>query len=91
MVLALKKVQRYQKSTELLIRMLQLLRLVREVAQNYQSHLHFQQAMIMGLQEVSDIFSGPFQGHNFMCIYTKRVTIMPKDIYFTHCIQGERL
>ena len=47
---ALREIRRYQKSTELLIRKLPFQRLVREIAQDFKTHLRFQSAAIGALQ-----------------------------------------
>ena len=48
---ALREICRYQKTTELLIRKLPFIRLVREIAQDFKTDLRFQAAAIGALQE----------------------------------------
>ncbi|XP_018874475.2 histone H3.3A-like [Gorilla gorilla gorilla] len=62
---ALREIRHYQKSTELLIRKLPFQRLVREIAQDFKTDLHFQSAAI---------------DTNLCAIHATRVKIMPKDI-----------
>ena len=50
---ALREVRRYQKSTDLLIRKAPFQRLVREIAQDFNSDLRFQSTAVLALQEVS--------------------------------------
>ncbi|XP_075813128.1 histone H3.3A-like [Microtus pennsylvanicus] len=55
-------------------------RLVREIAQDFKTDLHFQSAAIGALQEASEIYLvGLFEDTKLCVIHAKRVTIMPKD------------
>ena len=88
---ALCEIRRYQKSTELLIRKLPFARLVREIAQDFQTNLRFQREAIAALQEAGEAYLvGLFEDMNLCTIHAKRVTIMPKDIQLAHRIRGER-
>ena len=84
------EIQRYQRSTELLIKKLPFQRLVREVAQDYKTNLQFQSSAIMALQEAAEAFLvGLFEDTNLCAIHAKRVTIMPKDIQLACHIRGD--
>ena len=89
---ALQEIQRYQKSTELLLRKLPFQRLVRELAQDMgKSQIRFQSGAIMALKEASEAYLvGLLEDSNLCAIHTKRATIMPKDIQLAHRIRGER-
>ncbi|XP_051801948.1 uncharacterized protein LOC110971198 [Acanthochromis polyacanthus] len=88
---ALREIRRYQKSTDLLIRKLPFQRLVREIAQDFKTHLHFQISAVMALQEASEAYLvGLFEDTNLCAIHAKRVTIMPKDIQLARLICGKR-
>ena len=88
---ALQEIQRYQKSTELLIRKMPFQRLVREIAQDFKIYLRFQSGAILALQEASEAYLvGLFEDSNLCAIHAKRVTIMTKDIQLAWCIWGER-
>ena len=88
---ALREIRRYQKSTDLLIRKQPFQRLVREVAQDFQSDLRFQSHAIMALQEASEAYLvSLFEDTNLCAIHAKRVTIFPKDIQLARRIRGER-
>ena len=88
---ALHEVRRYQKSTELLIRQPPFQRLVREIAQGFNTDLRFQSAAIGALQEASEAYLvGLFEDTNLCAIHAKRVTVMPKDIQLGRRIRGER-
>ena len=95
---ALKQIRQYQKSTELLIRMLPFQRLVREIASDSEviklplcGKVRFQSAAIMALQEAAEAYLiGLFEDSNLCAIHAKRVTIMPKDIQLARRICGER-
>ena len=95
---ALKQIRQYQKSTELLIRKLPFQWLVREIAGDSEiitsplcGKVRFQSTAIMALQEAAEAYLvGLFEDTNLCAIYTKRVTIMPKDIQLARRIHGER-
>ena len=87
---ALREIRRYQKATKLLIRKLPFSRLVREVAQDFKTDLHFQREAVAALQEASEAYLvGLFEDTNLCAIHAKRVMIMPKDIQLAHWIRGE--
>ena len=78
---ALREICRYQKTTELLIRKMPFARLVREIAQDFKTDLHFQRQAIAALQEAAEAYLiGLFEDTNLCCIHAKRVTIAPKDL-----------
>ena len=88
---AIREIRKYQKSTELLIRKLPFQRLVREIAQDYNSNLRFQASAVEALQEASENYIvGLFEDTNLCAIHAKRVTIMPKDMKLAKRIRGER-
>ena len=88
---ALHKIRRYQKSTELLIRKLPFNRLVREIAQDFKTGLRFQPQAVGALQEAAEAYLvGLFEDTNLCAIHAKCVTIMPKDIQLARRIRGER-
>ncbi|XP_068213873.1 uncharacterized protein [Palaemon carinicauda] len=88
---AIREIRRYQKSTELLIRKLPFRRLVREIAQDFETELHFQFFAVMALQEASRAYLvGLFEVTNLCAIHAKRVTIMPIEIQLARRIRGER-
>ena len=88
---ALRQIRKYQKNTELLIRKLPFQRLVREVAQDFNTNLRFQSHAIMALQEASEAYLvSLFEDTNFCAIHAKRVTILPKDMQLARRIRGER-
>ena len=85
---ALREIQRYQKSTELLIWKLPFSRLVCEIAQEVgKTDMHFQGSTIICLQEAAEAFLvSLLEDANLCTIHAKRVTIMPKDIQLAHRI-----
>ena len=85
---ALSEIQHYQKSTDLLIRKLPFLRLVRQIAQYYKTDLRFAPATIMALQEAAEAYLVGLFEDTTLCaiIHAKRITIMPKDIQLARCI-----
>ena len=69
---ALREIRRYQKFTELLIRKLPFQRLVREIAQDFKTDLHFQSAAIGALQQASKAYlMGLFKDTNLCVIHAK--------------------
>ena len=87
---ALMEIRRYQRSTKLLIRKLPYQRLVREIAQDYKTDLHFQSSAIMALQEAGKAYLvGLFEDANLCAIHTKHIMIMPKDIQLACRIHGD--
>ena len=85
---ALREIQWFQKSTELLIWKLPFSRLVHEVAQEVvKTDMHFQGSTIICLQEAAEAFLvSLIEDANLCAIHAKRVTIMPKDIQLAHHI-----
>ena len=56
-------------------------RLVREIAQDFESYLRFKSGAILVLQEASEAYLvGLFEDSNLCAIHAKRVTIMTKEI-----------
>ena len=87
---ALHKIRRYQKSTDLLIRKLPFQRLVRELIQDVRGDLRFQSTALLAAQEASEAYLvGLFEDTNLCAIHAKRVTIMPKDIQLSRRIRNE--
>ena len=77
---ALCKIRRYQKSTELLIRKAPFHRLVREISQDFNDALRYKGTSVLALQEAAKAYLvGLFEDTNLCAIHGKRVTIMPKD------------
>ena len=88
---ALREIRKYQKSTELLIRKLPFQRLVREIAQNFQTQLRFQSTAILALQEAAEAYLvGLFQDTNLCALHAKRATIQVQDMQLARRIRGER-
>ncbi|KAJ8429533.1 hypothetical protein Cgig2_025719 [Carnegiea gigantea] len=80
-IVALREIRKYQKSAELLIRKLPFQRLVREIAQNFETDLRFQSHAVLALKEAAEAYLvGLFEDTNLCAIHAKWVTIMPQDI-----------
>ena len=89
--IALREIRRYQRSTKLLIPKLPFQRLVREIAQDFVTDLHFQLTAVAAMQEAAEAYLvGLFKDTNLCAIHAKRVTITPKDIQLAQRIRGER-
>jgi len=90
-MVALHEICRYQKGTDLLIRKAPFQRLIREIAQDYETDVRFQSTAVLALQEAAEMYLiGLFEDTNLCAIHAKRVTIMPKDIQLARRIRGER-
>ena len=80
---ALRQIQKYQKSTELLIRKLPFQRLVKEIVQKMfpTQRYRFQSTALLALQEASeDFLVRMFDQCNQIAIHGKRTTVMVKDL-----------
>ena len=79
---ALREIQRYQKSTELLLRKLPFQRLVREVVwQVANKDYRMQSTALLAMQEAAEAhLVRMFSEVNDIAIHGRRVTIIPKDI-----------
>jgi histone H3 len=88
---ALREIRRYQRGTELLIRKLPFQRLVKEIAQDFKTGMHFQSSAMCALQECAEAYLvGLFEDTNMCAIHAKRVTILPRDVQLARRIRGER-
>jgi histone H3 len=88
---ALMMIRKYQKSTELLLRKLPFIRLIREIAQDFKGDLRFNSNALAALQEASEHYMIKlFEDANLCAIHAKRVTIFPKDIELARRIRGEK-
>ena len=88
---ALREIRRYQKGTELLIRKLPFLRLVKEIVRSYNDELRCQSTAVLCLQEAAEAYLiGLFEDTNLCAIHARRVTIMPRDLHLARRIRGER-
>jgi histone H3 len=88
---ALRKIRKYQKTTNLLIPKLNFQRLVREIAQGYKEDLRFSKDAIEALQwDAEDYLISLFEDTNLCAIHTGRTTIMPKDMQLARRIRKER-
>ncbi len=87
---ALRKIHKYQKSTELLIRKAPFQRLVREICIGFKLDLRMQSTALFALQEASEAYLVHlFEDTNECALLGKHVTIMPKDMQLARRIHGE--
>ena len=79
----LREIRRYQKSTELLIRKIPFMRLVREVTFGlFKEQYRFQSTALLALQEASeDFLVHMFDQVNDIAIHGKRQTIKVEDMW----------
>ena len=87
----LREIQKYQKSTELLIHKLPFQRLVHEILQGFGVGFRVTPAMMMALQEAAEAYLVQLlEDFNLCTIHAKRITIQPKDIQLVRRIHRER-
>ena len=90
-MVALREIQRYQKSTELLIRKLPFQCLVHDILQGDGVGCRVTPAMMMALQEAAEAYLVQLlEDSNLCAIHAKRITIQPKDMQLARRIRGER-
>ena len=86
---ALWEICHYQKSVELLIRILPFCHLVWEITQDVKSDLMFQANVLKALQEATEVFLVNLcKDANWCAIHTKHVMVMPKDFYLMQKHKG---
>lgn len=90
---ALREIRKYQKSTDLLIRKLPFVRLVREIIQGITSEpMRVQESAFKALQQASEHYLVElFDESNLCVIHAKRVTIKPEDLRMAIKIRNERV
>ena len=87
---ALREIQKYQKSTELLICKLPFQRLACEILQGFGVGFRVTPAMMMALQEAAEAYLVQLlEDVNLCAIHAKRITIQPKDMQLVRWIHGE--
>ena len=85
----LRKIRRYQKSTDLIIRKLSFQRLVQNKSQDFKINLCFQGSAVLALQEAAGAYLvGLFKDTNLCAIYATCVIIVTKDGELACLIQG---
>ena len=87
----LREIQKYQKSTELLIHKLPFQCLVHEILQEFGVGFRVTPAMMMALQEAAEAYLVQLlEDSNLCAIHAKHITIQPKDMQQARRIHGER-
>lgn len=88
---ALREIRKYQKSVDLVIPRMPFFRLVKEVAQSFNTTLRFQVSAIEAIREATEAYlTGLFEDVNLIAIHAKRVTIYAKDMQLARRLRGER-
>ena len=89
---ALREIQKFQKSMELLIPKLPFLRVVHEILQRDYGCHHIQARVVLALHEAMEAYLVCLLEDTNLCtIHTKCVTILPKDMQLACRIQGENV
>lgn len=72
-----------------MIRKLPFHRLVREISQDFMTHLLYQNSGMLALQEASEAYLvGLFEDTNLAAFHANQVTIMPRDFRLARRIRG---
>ena len=80
-IMALREIRQYQKSTDLLLRKAPFARFCREITQDYKTDVRWQAEAIASLQQASEYYLVRIFENALRCaIHTKKVTVAPKDI-----------
>ena len=80
-MVTLREIQKYQKSTDLLIRKLPFQRLLHEILQGFGVGFRVAPALMMALQEMAEAYLIQLlEDSNLCAIHAKHITIQPKDI-----------
>ncbi len=90
-MVAAREIQKFQKSTDLLIRKAPFQCLVQEIVQDIprKSDLQMQSTALLALQEAAEYFMVDVFSDTKLCTaHGKRKTIMVKDLILARCIQG---
>lgn len=88
---ALREIRRFQKTTDLLIRVAPFRRLVRELVYDFKRDIHIQRGAMQAMQEAAEAYlTGLLEDTNLCGIHAKRVTIMVKDMQLARRLRGER-
>ncbi len=94
---ALRKICRYQKSTDLLIQKAPFQHLVREIVQDCPGYwqkppLRMQNTALLTLQETAEMYLVRyFEDCNTCALHAKRVTIFPRDMFLVGCLRGQEV
>ena len=90
-VVALREIQKFQKSTECLIPKARFQRLVREIFHRIKSDIRVQSTALLALQEAAEMYLVELYEDSVMCaVHGRRVTIQPKDIVLARKLRGEK-
>jgi histone H3 len=87
---AARKISKFQKTTDLLIRKAPFQHVVQEIVQQQskKSDLQMQSTAILALQEATEYFTiDVFNNTNLCTLHSKHKTIMVKDLVLAYCIQ----
>eukprot|EP00123_Amoebidium_parasiticum_P019971 comp39553_c0_seq1/m.47390 comp39553_c0_seq1/g.47390 ORF comp39553_c0_seq1/g.47390 comp39553_c0_seq1/m.47390 type:complete len:133 (-) comp39553_c0_seq1:86-484(-) len=89
---ALQEIRKFQGSTNLLLRKLPFMRLVREIQHDvWNKDYRWTADAMMALQEASEVYLvGLFMDGNLCALHAKRVTLMVKDLQLARRIGGDR-
>lgn len=91
--LALYEIEKYQRSTALLIQKIPFAKLVKEVTEEFADasrDIRWQSMAILALQEASEAYLvGLLEHTNLLALHAKRITIMKKDMQLARRIRGQ--
>ena len=86
----MREIRSYQKTTCLLVPKTPFVRLVREIAHEFNSEIRFQKLALEALQEAAEAYMvSLYEDANLCAIHGRRVTVQPKDVHLARRIRGE--
>ena len=78
---ALRQIRKYQKNVDLLLRKLPFQRFIRDIAVPINPDLRWQKQALMAMQEAFEAHAVDIlTDSGLLAIFTKRVTVMPRDV-----------
>ena len=88
---ALRQIRKLQKGTDVLIRKAPFQRMIRAVANGAKSGLRWQAAACAAMQEATESYViGVLSDANLCALHSRRVTLMPRDLFLARRLRGER-
>ena len=88
-IVALREIRQYQKSTNLLLRKAPFARLCHKITQDYKTDVRWQAETVASLQQASEYYLVRIFENALRCaIHAKRVILAPKDMQLAMCFCG---
>ena len=86
----MREIRRYQRTEELLLKKAPFQRIVKEIANEINPGLKFQDTAVLALQEVCEQYLVSIFQDSVQCAkHGKRITVQPRDIQLARRLRGE--